>query len=551
MRTTPDASQAFESLESRTLLAADLALSLGAITTSQPGTSKEVLHVPTTLSNIGNADYASGGVIHYFLSTDQTLDASDLSWTTMAIPNLAAGATSNLSLSAARPLRLVATATAPAVPAGAYFVIATLEFPAGVSDENAANNTAASPGTIAVDYHFGNVNGSRVTLNAFQGNDRFATFQLNGPGTGNVVNNAGQLMVTVDGSTASTSLFVHGNSAVSPVLNGITINGPAQQIGLDHTNVSGNITVNGSLKQLSAVDLSNGTVLITQAGSGTDIRARNLSDETINSAGAIKTLQMTSWSAGSAAVRDAIIAPSLVHLLVYGNFGADLSINHTGRGEALTSAEVLGVITGGTWTITGKVGTIIANGIASGWTANINGNLDHLVVHGQASGHLAAQNIQSLDFNGNVNGMTVLAGANLGSDGAIGGTGAAADTFSGATIGTISVKGNLTNSTFAAGVNPGNGVFGDADDVFLFPSSIGRVRVLGTTTNSQVLASSINGINRHQDEDEDENGNGNDNENENEQHNGSSMAMSSNGFFVRFVSTGSAIRVGIDGMFGR
>ncbi len=171
-----------------------------------------------------------------------------------------------------------------------------------------------------------------------------------------------------------------------------------------------------------------------------------------------------------------------------------LAIDHTGRGNAVSNVDIKGNISG-TWAITGSVGDVAAGSTSDGWTANINGSLKSLRVQGNASGKLAAHNIQTLDFKRNVIGMTVLAGANLGSDGVIGGTGDAADTFTGATIKDININGSLTDSTFAAGVDPVNGIFGDADDVFLSPSAIGHTRVRGTTTNSFFLASMVNAKN--------------------------------------------------------
>src|SRR5205823_5173248 len=201
----------------------------------------------------------------------------------------------------------------------------------------------------------------------------------------------------------------------------------------------------------------------------------------------IRTFQLHSWNLGDAGVRDVLIAPGLEHLNAHGDFGADLSITGAGVGrrrEALKDVDINGGITGGSWQVTGDAGEIEARSIASAWSANISGNLKSLRVHGDASGLLAAHNIETVDIKGNVSGMMVLAGANLGSDGRLGGSGDASDTFTGASIKNININGNLTGSTFAAGVNPTNGIFGDSDDVFLSPSIIGHTRVKGTTSNS-------------------------------------------------------------------
>src|SRR5439155_9145538 len=55
----------------------------------------------------------------------------------------------------------------------------------------------------------------------------------------------------------------------------------------------------------------------------------------------------------------------------------------------------------------------------------------------------------------------------------------------------ININGDLTNSIFAAGVNPVDGIINNGNDVFLSPSVIQHTRVKGTTTNSFFLASSV------------------------------------------------------------
>ena len=59
---------------------------------------------------------------------------------------------------------------------------------------------------------------------------------------------------------------------------------------------------------------------------------------------------------------------------------------------------------------------------------------------------------------------TVLAGANLGSDGRLGGTGSAADSFAAGTIDALDVTGAISSSFIARGVAPFNGTFGSGND---------------------------------------------------------------------------------------
>ena len=91
----------------------------------------------------------------------------------------------------------------------------------------------------------------------------------------------------------------------------------------------------------------------------------------------------------------------------------------------------------------------------------VNGSVGKVLL-GTLSGTLAATgSIGSFATTGGLTSAMVLAGANLGTDGKLGG---GDDTFAGASIGKIAVKGAVATSTVAAGVNPTNGTFGDGDD---------------------------------------------------------------------------------------
>jgi hypothetical protein len=80
----------------------------------------------------------------------------------------------------------------------------------------------------------------------------------------------------------------------------------------------------------------------------------------------------------------------------------------------------------------------------------------------------------------------VLAGANLGTDGKLGGTGTAADTFAAASIAKFSVKGQLANAAVAAGVNPTDGAYRDTNDTVVggTASRIGSISVKKSTDQS-------------------------------------------------------------------
>ncbi len=121
----------------------------------------------------------------------------------------------------------------------------------------------------------------------------------------------------------------------------------------------------------------------------------------------------------------------------------------------------------GTLSIAGSVGRILL--------ARVSGT--------DGAGTIAtAGSIGSLVVTSSLTSAQVLAGADFGTDGVAGGS--SPDTFNSASIGKISVGGKVTASTFAAGVNPEDGVYLNGNDQLVgTPSadSIGSVYVRGGT----------------------------------------------------------------------
>ena len=70
-----------------------------------------------------------------------------------------------------------------------------------------------------------------------------------------------------------------------------------------------------------------------------------------------------------------------------------------------------------------------------------------------------AARIASLTVGRNVAASTILAGADLGADHALGGVGLDGDTFARGFIGPVAIGGAVTSSVLAAGLNPTDGIF--------------------------------------------------------------------------------------------
>jgi uncharacterized delta-60 repeat protein len=110
-------------------------------------------------------------------------------------------------------------------------------------------------------------------------------------------------------------------------------------------------------------------------------------------------------------------------------------------------------------------------GAVSGRTATLSGTMSIDGDLGKANferitGTLAASgSIGTVGVRGDVSGGRILAGADLGAGGKVGGTGTSADTFAAASIDKITVRGPVSGSVIGAGLDPVDGEFNDNDNV--------------------------------------------------------------------------------------
>jgi hypothetical protein len=154
-------------------------------------------------------------------------------------------------------------------------------------------------------------------------------------------------------------------------------------------------------------------------------------------------------------------------------------------GGAVGKVTVRGATTGRIAATSG-IPKLDLRGPVSG-TITAGGRIGTLSVRGDLTGTVtAADGFGTVSVRGNVSGARVLAGADLGSDGQLGGTGGAADQFSVGAIAKVTVTGAVNGPTvIAAGLDPVNGVFLDGDDrvVNSAQSTIGSVAVKGGVTD--------------------------------------------------------------------
>jgi hypothetical protein len=122
------------------------------------------------------------------------------------------------------------------------------------------------------------------------------------------------------------------------------------------------------------------------------------------------------------------------------------------------------------------------------------GDLGSMAVRG-VTGTIAAKGaIGTLSAGSDLTNAKVLAGADLGSDFRLGGTGSGTDAFEAASITRLSVRGKVEGSVVGAGLFPGNMILLDGDDTVVggSSSSIGSINVRkGVDDATRFVAGSV------------------------------------------------------------
>src|SRR5262245_13104043 len=199
--------------------------------------------------------------------------------------------------------------------------------------------------------------------------------------------------------------------------------------------------------------------------------AGHVVDLSLEVASAIASITVESWQ-DTDAVRDVIRAPAIGTLTSAGDFNASLDLTGAASGFTLGSAVIGGVVNGGQWSVSGRVNQLKALGTAADWQLNASSAISLINVSETLSGQISSPALQLIQVGGDLAQATIYAGANLGSDVALGGTGSAADVFGKGTLARLRVSGQITDSQIYVGVDPKNGEFNDGDDQIVAGSGI-------------------------------------------------------------------------------
>jgi hypothetical protein len=378
--------------------------------------------VKIRMTNQGN--FAAKGVITNLLSLslDNLPDGSDIN-----VPIKGRLSKTRVNLQPGASMVLTGSLKIPGnVPESGYVLLASLNTTGTLLESNTANNAVPSPITYSAVNEFGTVAGRRaVVLTLPDANGTPVTYRLNGPGVGTVTTGDDGIDVSLADTTTGSSLLITAKSEPAE-LHSLSSSEPVATIKASSVDFNGNVQLTGGANRILLHDL-NHVALTSSAG--------------------IQSISAGNWSGN-------ISAPWIGNLVSQGDFDADLSLNGAGApgGVTLRSIRVGGKVNSSTWNINGDLNRANLQGISNAaWSGNISGQIRSFSDAGNFTGNLAAGTFGSILIRGNVDHANLLAGANFGPDGQLGG---GDDTFASGSIRSLRVLGNVTSSLFAAALNP-------------------------------------------------------------------------------------------------
>lgn len=486
-----------EGLEKRQLLAVDLAVEFdqfGNVPASLvPG---DRVALPIIVTNEGD-DFVDGRVsIRYYLSKNTTFDADDVLMGEFANQRIQLSGSDFPNNSG----DFVGTVTVPTVTPGDYFFLVRLIPGDGVTDRNQSNDVAASTDDLAFKWQFGNFdNRSNVKLTLTSADGVAVSFSLSGGGFGTVTRdttNTDRFDVRIENSGASSTFILSaaggdGTNRDTALIDDIEVLGSLRFLDAVNARLHGDVTVNGTAGYVRFASIVGpSTIDIRTAGVNTTVELGTVSNLVFTTLAGITSFKVTNWTDTDTAA-DRLNAPWIGSLTSTGNFQPSLRL--TGRsGQTLATVDIGGTAAKGAWDIDGRGNNWRFFAVAADWSASIKNNLPTLTVNRIFRGTIAAKTFGNITTGG-LNAAEILAGADLGSDARLGGTGDAADTFASGTLNSIRVNGKVVNSIVGAGLNPVDGIFRNGNDS-LTTGRINSVVVTKTASaNSRFLARRLTG----------------------------------------------------------
>lgn len=411
---------------------------LTAVTAPSIFLPKDPGSVTLTLTNGGGAVARGRLSIDLFLSPTRTLGDSAIALTAAALQNRA------IALGSGQSTSLTAKFTFGSYPPGTYFLIAQLVPISGLTSDELTSDTLVNasrfqaPGMV-----FGSVGTHQnLSLTVTDSNGNPARLTLSGGGFGTVTQSNGLTDVTLTNTTSASKMMITPIRAAAFTIDSITDSGAMGSITGNKASVTGSLSVGGSLGTLtlSAAGDGGSTPLTIGTGTSLTLSLGTVSGVNLTSSTPIKSLTASSWQGGQ------IIAPSIETLTVKGVFDPDVFTHGTGK----IQTAILGTVDGGTWAVSGGIGTL------------------------RVLGDLAN--------------TSVFAGADTGADNVLG---TSDDRYSVAAIASVFVGGSETSSLITAGAAPLPGQTITAGQALLPNGSIASITVRGAISDDSRFVASI------------------------------------------------------------
>lgn len=474
---------AIEPLERRDLLAADLGVAWDNNTINIPDTivPGDRLMAPIFVVNNGPMVAIGKVTVNFYLSTNTTFDASDTLVRSYANEDL------ELPVYTGDPSQLGTftgdlTIPATATPGG-YFLIVRILPNNQIGDLNQNNNIAATNDNWTLARKFGSFDGrTNVAMVLQDAEGTKITYTLTGGGYGEVTQSPDGFAVTLFnvGNNSQAAAATSGGDGKFDFTS-IAINGSVSSFFAPNGRLRGPLTTTTGFGAMTLGDVPGPlTITVPNTSATPSFDFDNVTNLVINSAVGITRLDATTWLDNDA-TPDRVTAPWLGQLNIFGNTNVNLLL--TGRGgnqPTLGPVNITGVIKGGAWSVNGIGSSITAAASTVQFSATFNQRLDLLkTTTGTFRGVLTARTITTINIGRDILASKILAGAYLGEDGRLGGTGVNADVYRQGTITTIYVAHNTANSIIGAGFDPVDGVFKNGNDRIIggVNSKIGAITV--------------------------------------------------------------------------
>jgi len=320
------------------------------------------------------------------------------------------------------------------------------------------------------------------------------TAKLSGNGNITLIEDGDLHSLVLTGTDQGTtlSISIKGGDGRARFKN-ITTSGAMKSISGKTTDITGDLSIAGSIKTLTLGNFPAGTQQTLAIGGTSEADASTISlgrvaDLLIQSGAPIKKLTVVDWDDTDA--NDKIVAPVIEKIESKEDFAPGASLKDDNYNKPLLGELKVKGLLGGVWTIESGTGKISAGVVGENFSMNATDTIKSVDVSGDFRGVLASTEIGKINIKGSVIGAHILAGADLGDDAQLGGTGDNQDLYFKGEIKGLTVKGEVRNSVIGVGLDPVNGVFGDGNDIVTGKtrSSFGSISIKGVADALTVLA---------------------------------------------------------------